>query len=455
MPFQFLRYLQPTHYFRLLTKADFSAFPEVDALPQSVLDQLQVDTRYTSKYAQDYDLSWQAVQSGFIGDIAHYRGFETVSLRDNYHFIRKQFHPVWVFYVLVMRLVTFNNPIADIRAWFQTSDTTRTKAINPIQYPDWKPYHSKLLAEKPLVSVVIPTLNRYEYLKDVLQDFEKQDYQYFELIIVDQSEPFQPDFYKNFDVPIRLIRQEEKALWLARNTAIRAAKGTLIALSEDDVRIQPDWLSCHIKALDYFDAQVSAGVFYPEGQYIPKERSFFAVATQFATGNAMLYKTVFEEVGLFDRQFEKQRMGDGEFGARIYLADIRSISNPYASCIDVKAGTGGLREMGSWDAFRPSTFFAPRPIPSVLYYFRTYYGNQAARWALLRTIPTSILPYQFKTNRLLLVVGVFLSLLLLPVILVQVFSSWRLASRKLAEGDRIDCLEWKLKSEALREKSGK
>ncbi|MGC1633469.1 MAG: glycosyltransferase family 2 protein, partial [Gelidibacter sp.] len=116
------------------------------------------------------------------------------------------------------------------------------------------------------------------------------------------------------------------------------------------------------------------------------------------------------------------------------------VSNPLASCIDVKAGTGGLREMGSWDAFRPSTFFAPRPIPSVLYYFRKYYGNTAARWALLRIIPISILPYQFKKNKPMLVLGVLLSILLVPGVLIQVFKSWRLASEKLSQGEMIERL---------------
>ena len=154
----------------------------------------------------------------------------------------------------------------------------------------------------------------------------------------------------------------------------------------------------------------------------------------------MLYKTVFNNVGLFDRQFEKQRMGDGEFGMRIYLKDIKSVSNPIASCIDVKAGTGGLREMGSWDAFRPSNFFAPRPIPSVIYYFRCYYGKKAAQLALLRMVPLSIFPYQFKKNKPLLVLGIFLSLLILPIVFYQVFKSWHLANKKITEGPLIETL---------------
>ncbi|WP_243835842.1 glycosyltransferase family 2 protein [Gelidibacter sediminis] len=424
------------------TNVGATVFPIVACLPEEVVKQLQWDEGYTSQLAKDYDLSYQAVQLGYIGVADTYTDFESVSIRDNYHFIRKHFHPAWVFYVMLMRIVTHHNPIKELRAWWQTSSVNRSVSnLNPLVYPEWQSYTSNLIAQQPLVSVIIPTLNRYEYLSDVLKGFEKQDYGHFEIIVVDQSEPFQSDFYNNFDLNLRVIRQDEKALWLARNRAIQKAKGAFIALSEDDVRIQPDWISTHLKVLDFFKAQVSAGVFYPEEQSIPKERSYFALATQFATGNAMLYKSVFEKVGLFDRQFEKQRMGDGEFGLRVYLAGIKSVSNPYASCIDVKAGTGGLREMGSWDAFRPSSFFAPRPIPSVLYYFRKYYGNSAARWALLRTIPLSIMPYQFKKNKPLLLIGVLLSILLLPVVLVQVMRSWRLASEKLKEGDRIERLE--------------
>ena len=133
-------------------------------------------------------------------------------------------------------------------------------------------------------------------------------------------------------------------------------------------------------------------------------------------------------------------MGDGEFGMRVYLDDLKSVSNPLASCIDIKAGTGGLREMGSWDAFRPSTFFAPRPIPSVLYFFRHYFGNAASRFALLRTVPISIFPYQFKKNKPLLVLGSLISILILPLVIFQVCKSWYLSSKKLKEGALVESL---------------
>jgi len=441
MLFHFLKYLQPTHYFQLYTKSGNSVFPKIEALPKQILEQLHVDDDYISSQASDYDLSWQAIKKGYIGDALTYSSFHEVPVQDNYRFLKRNFNPAWVVFVLILRLVSFHNPVKEIKSWLLVRRVNRKNYESPLLYLEWTGFKSKLIENNPKVSIVIPTLNRYEYLKNVLQDLERQDYANFEVIIVDQSEPFNQNFYKDYRLDIHLIRQEDKALWLARNTAIKEAKGDFIALSEDDVRIDSNWISSHLKCLDFFNAQVSAGVFYPKDQEIPKERSFFAIATQFATGNAMLYKDVFKHIGLFDRQFEKQRMGDGEFGMRIYLEGIKSISNPFASCVDIKADTGGLREMGSWDAFRPSTFFAPRPIPSVLYYFRKYYGNKPARLALLRMIPLSIFPYQFKKNKPLLILGIAVSVLILPIVCYQVIKSWNLASTKLYEGSLIAFLD--------------
>ncbi|NNE16640.1 MAG: glycosyltransferase family 2 protein [Saprospiraceae bacterium] len=435
-----LKYLQPTHYFQRMTNEGRSVFPTIEVLPDDIISQLKRDQRFDSILAQSYDMSWQAIQKGYVGNVKTYSNFEKLSVKDNYHFARKYFSSIWVFYVLCLRILGFHNPVKEIRAWLKTRATKRDIFINKPLKNEWINFHSQLIKTNPKVSVIIPTLNRYHVLKDVLKDLEHQDYSNFEVIIVDQSEPFQKDYYTDFMLDIKLIRQEEKALWLARNTAIKNASGELIALSEDDVRIQSDWITEHIKCLDFHDSKVSAGVFHPEGQTIPRDRSFFKIASQFATGNAMFYKDILKIVGLFDRQFEKQRMGDGEFGLRLYLNGIKSISNPYAACVDVKAPTGGLRFMGSWDAFRPTSLFAARPVPSVLYYFRRYFGNKNARFALLRTVPLSIMPYRFKKNKPLLIVGVFVTIVLLPLVGIQVMKSWRLSSRKLRQGPLIEQL---------------
>jgi len=439
MIFTFLKYLQPTNYFGLIRYDQTFAFPKVDALPKATLLQLEKDEGFVSEKAKTYDLSWQALQKGYIGDAETYQSFEQLPLADEYRFIHKYFHPVWCVYVLLLRLFSFKNPFREISAYLKGRQTQRSQYLqSSLLYPSYENFQSNLIESKPFISIIIPTLNRYTYLKDVLKDLEGQDYSHFEVIVVDQSTPFQTEFYEGWNLDLKAIHQEEKALWLARNRAIEQSKGEYILLYDDDSRVDSDWITQHLKTLDFFKAEVSSGVSISvSGAEVPQNYSFFRISDQLDTGNVLINKEIFKTTGLFDRQFEKQRMGDGEFGLRVYLHNFLNVSNPYAKRLHLKVGSGGLREMGSWDAFRTKKWFAPRPIPSVLYLFRKYHGNHQARLALLKTMPPSIIPYQFKKNKPLLLVGSLLSVFLLPVIFVQVYKSWKLSSKKLKEGDLI------------------
>ncbi len=442
MPFRFLKYLQPTHYFRL-KRADYSyIFPKVTELPNSVLKALTIDTKYQSQNAQNYDISWQAIQKGYIGNAKTYTKFKILPITDEYQFVRKNFHQAWVFYVLMLRLISFNNPFRELTAFLSTRKQKRIEYHkNTIDYTDYNSFQSTLIKTNPKVSVIIPTLNRYEYLKDVLLDLEQQDYTNFEVLVVDQSEPFQKEFYDEFKLEIHLIHQEEKALWLARNTAIQKSKGDYLLLFDDDSRVDKDWVTQHLKTLDFFNADLSSGVsISTQGAKVPDNYAYFCISGQLDTGNVLLKKEIFRQIGLFDRQFEKQRMGDGEFGLRAYIAGFKNISNPHAKRLHLKVGSGGLRQMGSWDGFRPKNWFDPRPIPSVVYLFRKYHGNKAARLALLKTVPSSIMPYKYKRNSYMMLLGVLISMFLIPLVFLQVRKSWKLASQKLMEGAKIQNL---------------
>ena len=442
MLFSFLKYLQPVTYFSLKREDNSSIYPIYSLLPNNVQHYLEPDLDFVSEHAKAYDLSWQAIQKGYVGDSITYYEFEKIPIIDEYHFIRKYFNQAWVYYVLLIRILSFKNPIRELSYFSKTRHIKRCNlAKNPVIYPDYNQFQSNLIKVNPLVSVIIPTLNRYLYLKDVLSNLEQQDYKNFEVIIVDQSEPFQKEFYKDFKLNIKLIYQEEKALWLARNIAIKQSKGDYILLFDDDSLIDKNWIYEHLKCLDFFQADISSGVSISKaGAKIPDNYSYFLISSQLDTGNVLLPKRVFKQIGLFDRQFEQQRMGDGEFGLRAYLSGLRNISNPYAKRLHLKVNSGGLREMGSWDGFRPKKWFAPRPIPSVLYLYRKYYGNKSARLAMLKIIPSSIMPYRYKSKSYLMLIGSFISILISPIILFQVNKSWQLASKKLKEGDKIEKL---------------
>ena len=168
--FQFLKYLQPTHCFALNKKSGHSIFPKIDALPQHVTSQLEPDSIYKSDHSREYDLSWQAIQKGFIGNTETYQSFKPLPIKDEYIFIRKYFSVFWVYYVLGVRLLSLKNPFKEIGGCYASRNVKRSTYINnPITYEEWEAFQSKLVAENPKVSVVIPTLNRYTYLKDVLK----------------------------------------------------------------------------------------------------------------------------------------------------------------------------------------------------------------------------------------------------------------------------------------------
>ncbi|MDZ7648850.1 MAG: glycosyltransferase family A protein [Cytophagales bacterium] len=95
------------------------------------------------------------------------------------------------------------NPFVEIPAFFKA---LKVKRINLFQSTkQWEAYttfSSPLIESNPKVSVVIPTLNRYKYLKDVLRDLEQQDYKNTEVIVMDQTDPFRSDFYRGWNILI-------------------------------------------------------------------------------------------------------------------------------------------------------------------------------------------------------------------------------------------------------------
>lgn len=445
MIFNFLKYIKPTWYFNLKPTIDYSYFPKIEAINKNGF-QLEIDDKFTSEEAKNRDLAWRAFQCGFIAP-SEKEGLDVwekskLPIVDEYRFFRKNFHKAWVFYTFFLRLITFHNPFVEIRAFWKARNVKRENYFQKhFKYQDYENFESELIKTQPLVSVVIPTLNRYEYLVAVFKDLENQTYTNFEVIVVDQTDAFQENFYKGWKFDLKFWFQEEKALWKARNEAIKSAKGEYILLYDDDSLVEPNWIAEHLKTLDFFKADLSSGVSISTvGAEVPAHYNYFRWSDQLDTGNVLLKKDIFAKIGLFDRQFEKQRMGDGEFGLRCYLAGFKNISNYKAKRIHLKVSQGGLRQMGSWDGWRPKKLFGPRPVPSVLYLSRKYFGNQSSIWYILVTIMPSLIPYQFKKSKALKLFSFILLTFLLPLVTIQVIKSWRLASVKLKEGNKIEWL---------------
>lgn len=447
--FHFARYIRPTWYFNLKPAiGDTPYWLDYDQLAESEKEIVSYDHSFDSRSAMLLDAAFQAWNRGIMSQKAERalpddKLTDKPSLADNYRFVRKYFNPAWSVYILCLRLITFHNPFKELPAFFKGAKTQRTNLFRPFhKHEGYFSYEATLLKQKPTVSIILPTLNRYKYLKDALLDLGKQTIPPHEIIVIDQTDNPDKSFYDQFsELPLKLIFQDQKGQWLARNRAIQQSTGDYILMFDDDSRVDPDWTAEHLKGLEYFNADISAGVSLSTvGAAIPENYSFFRWADQFDSGNALIKRNVFEKVGLFDRQYDGQRMGDGEFGLRAYLNGFLSISNPYGKRIHLKVPSGGLRQMGSWDGFRPKKLLAPRPIPSVLFLFRKYFGKKLAIYSLMQSVPPSIMPYKFKRNKLMMLLGAVVSVFIFPLVLFQVNKSWKLSSKMMFEGDKIEWL---------------
>lgn len=365
------------------------------------------------------------------------------SLRDEYRFIIKYWGKPWGVYALLRRLFALHNPVKEIAAYLKASSVKKVNPFNdPIKRDDFLSYKSALLEAQPLVAVIIPTLNRYTYLKDVLEDLEEQDYKNFEVIVVDQSNPFDENFFKSFNLKLKVIHQKERLLWTARNNAVKSTDAEYLLFFDDDSRVDEDWITEHVKCIDYFDCDISAGVSFAKvGMNISQSYNYFRWADQFDSGNALVKRKVFLDIGLFDEKFNKQRMGDGEFGIRAYLNGYRSVSNPYAARAHLKVSAGGLREMGSWDGFRPKKWFAPKPIPSVVYLYKKYYPEKLYKAVIFIGILLSNVGYRYKGNNRMLALSVCLAVIKSPVLWIQYLRARDLADEMLKEKSGITFLQ--------------
>ncbi len=443
--FPFIKYVKPAWYFNLAGKREYPLWVNYDLLDETSRGFLSYDKSYSSHESALRDAAYQALQKGmiFFDSQLALKMTDKPTIADNYRFVRKYFNKNWAILICLFRLLSLVNPVRELKAFFNTN---KTEPVNVFSghygYRDALTSTSVLLNSQPKVSVIIPTLNRYIYLKDVLNDLAHQTYTNFEVLICDQSDPVDVAFYREFEsLDIRLIVQKEKALWRARNRSIVESGGEYILLFDDDSRVENNWIENHLKCLDFFEVEISSGVSLSKvGARIPAHYAWYRWSDQLDTGNVMIRKSVFRAIGLFDRQFERQRMGDGEFGLRCYLAGFKNISNPSAQRVHLKVSSGGLRQMGSWDAWRPKNVLAPRPIPSVLYLIRKYFGSGSAVLFVLTELPVSILPYKFKGSKR----GGFLSALIFiflwPLFLFQTARSWAKASKMLRKGALIETL---------------
>lgn len=171
----------------------------------------------------------------------------------------------------------------------------------------------------PMVSVIVPTYNRPDRLQVALNSVLTQTYQDFEIIVVNDSATDVNEVVAPLNKAGRIttIRHDHnRGLAAARNTGLRAAKGTYIAYLDDDDTYLPNHLETLVKALQggehkiaYTDAwrvhEVRQGEGYVvTGRDIPYSHDFNCIdlllGNYFPVLCVMHERSLLDQVGNFD-----------------------------------------------------------------------------------------------------------------------------------------------------------
>ncbi len=428
--FHFLIIIKPLGFYRLAARMPHAILSDKEELDKMVEECRIFRGNYIKGESIYLDLAYQALQMGYIPNKSEKPDFQNSVedwIADNYRFIFRHFGRTKALYVLFWRIISFNNPIREINSFLKNRES---KVLLAYIEPEKNRFLHATIAE-PRVSVIIPTLNRYEYLKDVLADLEKQTYKNFDLWICDQTDDYQSEFYRGWDLKLNVFQQENKALWRARNECIRRSDGDYLLFFDDDSRVEPNWIEEHLKVVS--PQRISAGVtdtVVGGGKGI--KSGIYHLSDSLDTGNVMIDRGVFEIAGFFDEKFEKLRMGDGEYGVRCLLNGFEIISNPLAGRVHLKGESGGLRQMGAWDAIHSIGLYKPRPIPSSLYLARKHFDDETALIYGLSQLPKSLIPYRLKGSGILKKIPyLFGSVLLSPILLFTFWMSWKKSTEML------------------------
>ncbi len=169
-------------------------------------------------------------------------------------------------------------------------------------------------SSNPLISVIIPTFNRADKLKQAIDSVFAQTFTNFELIVIDDgSTDSTRDFIEKYQDRLRYFYQENQGPAAARNTGIRNARGRYIAfLDSDDL-----WLKNKLaEQVKIFDEHPEIKICHTEEIWIrnglrvnPKKihKKYGGWIYQrclplcvISPSSVVIHRDVFEKVGLFD-----------------------------------------------------------------------------------------------------------------------------------------------------------
>lgn len=225
----------------------------------------------------------------------------------------------------------------------QRDETDSIDAGNPKYEQQYSSEPGATASSVTLASVVVPTCKRPDLLRQCLTSLMRQqfDASRFEIIVVDDA-PHPATKAVVMECVNQLNGSGPEMTYIpspgphgpaaARNRGWRAARGEIIAFTDDDTIASPEWLKNGVHAFDPDVKAVWGKIEMPlEGTPTDYERDAKGLETaEFVTANCFCPRSVLEEIGGFDERFRYAWREDADLYFRLLALGGKVLHAPEA-----------------------------------------------------------------------------------------------------------------------------
>lgn len=181
--------------------------------------------------------------------------------------------------------------------------------------------------DRPLYTVVMPCyLKDIKHVKTVFDTVEsvRDNSENYEFIIVDDGSTHDTEFLYNYATTF-VRHRANRGIAPSWNDGIRLARGTYIAIINDDIVVPKGWLQGMSECFDIDDCGVSA----PSVEHLPDNpfKGIQEKQTWFPGSCFMLSQELIKKVGLFDEQFVPFNHEDIDYWYRTTLLGYKLYRN--------------------------------------------------------------------------------------------------------------------------------
>ncbi|MCK9246553.1 MAG: glycosyltransferase family 2 protein [Anaerolineaceae bacterium] len=307
-----------------------------------------------------------------------------ISVQDQLLFLKYSFGEQWLRWAVFRGMLTgFARPLDLLIVWRKVRKFPVAEMVCPLERVNT----ARSDPSSATVSVLIPTLRRYPYLRTLLDQLRRQTVPPFEVLVVDQTPAAERDLGLKdefADLPIQWFFLDQAGQCCSRNLGLQKSKGDFILFLDDDDEIQPDLIQKHLSNLIFHQTNISSGVALETGTgELPIDFRFKRASDVFPTNNSMIRRCVLHKTGLFDLAYDRGQRADHDLGMRLYLSGEMMILNPQVEVLHHHAPVGGLREhkarVNTYAASRSKVFSRVLPSVSDLYLSKRYFTPKQVR----------------------------------------------------------------------------